>query len=48
MQGITAPVPMWEPVLKQNLALTSHCATFEQTPTENIAIIANIDKWYVW
>lgn len=47
LQGITAPVHSWEPILKQNLMLASHCATFEQTPTENVAIIANIDKWYV-
>lgn len=45
LQGITAPPPKWEPILRQNLTLTSHCATFEQIPTENVAIIANIDKW---
>lgn len=37
----------WEPILKKNLALASRCAAFEQMPTENIAIIANVDKWSV-
>lgn len=45
LQGITEPPQTWEPILKQNLTLASHCATFEQIPTENVAIIANIDKW---
>lgn len=45
VQGITTPPLKWEPILKQNLTLTSHCATFEQIPAENVAIIANIDKW---
>lgn len=37
----------FEPILKKNLGLASHCAAFEQMPTENIAIIANVDKWFV-
>lgn len=45
LQGTTALPIKWEGKLKQNLALSSRCAMIEQTPTENIAIIANIDKW---
>lgn len=44
-QGTIAPPLKWEGTLKQNLALASRCAMIEQTPTENIAIIANVDKW---
>ncbi|XP_031635388.1 folliculin-interacting protein 2 isoform X2 [Contarinia nasturtii] len=47
LQGITSPQTKWEPILKQNLTLASHCATFEQMRMENVAIIANIDKWDV-
>ncbi|KAG4077195.1 hypothetical protein HA402_016182 [Bradysia odoriphaga] len=47
LQGTIAPPAKWESKLKNHLALASRCAMIEQTPTENIAIIANIDKWDV-
>lgn len=45
VQGTVAAPSSWEYNLKQNLALSAHCATIEQTPTENIGIIANTDNW---
>lgn len=47
LQGTIAPPAKWEGKLKNHLTLASRCAMIEQTPTENIAIIANIDKWDV-
>lgn len=44
-KGTVAPLSTWEGNLKQNLALSAQCATLEQKPTENVAIIANTDKW---
>lgn len=46
-QGTTATPSTFEPILKKNLGIASNCAAFEQMPTENIAIIANADKWFV-
>lgn len=37
----------WEVNLRQDLTLSAHCATIEQVPTENVAIVANVDDWEV-
>lgn len=37
----------WEMNLRQDLLLSAHCATIEQVPTENVAIVANVDDWEV-
>lgn len=33
--------------LKQDLTISSHCGVLEQMQAENVAIVANIDKWDV-
>lgn len=33
--------------MKHDLTVSSHCAVLEQSQAENIAIVANIDKWDV-
>ncbi|GAB0096193.1 folliculin-interacting protein 2 [Sergentomyia squamirostris] len=47
LQGTLAPSSDFESAVKTDLTLASHCATFEQLPTENIAIVANTEKWNV-
>ncbi|KAG5676375.1 hypothetical protein PVAND_006216 [Polypedilum vanderplanki] len=47
LQGITAPPLKWELQLKNDLSISSHCGVLEQSQAENIAIVANIDKWDV-
>lgn len=46
-QGITTPPTKWEMQLKQDLTISSHCGVLEQTQAENVAIVANIEKWDV-
>ncbi|CRK96354.1 CLUMA_CG009771, isoform A [Clunio marinus] len=46
-QGITSPPSKWELQLKHDLTVSSHCAVLEHSQAENIAIVANIDKWDV-
>lgn len=46
-QGIKAPPLKWEQQLKHDLTVSSHCAVLEQSQAENVAIVANIDKWDV-
>ncbi|XP_059613568.1 folliculin-interacting protein 1 isoform X3 [Phlebotomus argentipes] len=47
LQGTLAPAKDFEGALKTDLTLASHCATLEQVATENVAIVANTDKWGV-
>lgn len=47
LQGLTCPPLKWELQLKQDLMISSHSAVLEQTHAENVAIVANIDKWEV-
>lgn len=47
LQGVTSPPHKWEVQLKQDLTISSHCAVLEQSQAENVAIVANVDKWDV-
>ncbi|CAG9799424.1 unnamed protein product [Chironomus riparius] len=47
LQGLTTPPLKWELQLKQDLMISSHSAVLEQSHAENVAIVANIDKWEV-
>ncbi|XP_055688708.1 folliculin-interacting protein 1 isoform X3 [Lutzomyia longipalpis] len=47
LQGTVAPTKDFEGALRADLTLASHCATLEQLPTENVAIVANTEKWCV-
>lgn len=49
LQGVTLHEAQlhWEMHLKRDLTLSARCATIEQTPTENVAIVANVDNWEV-
>lgn len=47
MQGVTTPPSKWEQQLKHDLTVSSHCAVLEQSQAENVAIVANVDKWDV-
>lgn len=47
LQGISSPPSKWELQLKQDLTISSHCAALEQSQAENVAIVANVDKWDV-
>jgi hypothetical protein len=47
LQGITSTPSKWELQLKQDLSISSHCGVLEQSQAENIAIVANIDKYDV-
>ena len=44
---MTTPPTKWEVQLKQDLTISSHCAVLEQSQAENVAIVANVDKWDV-
>lgn len=41
---MTSPPSKWELQLKQDLMISSHSPVLEQTHSENVAIVANIDK----
>lgn len=43
LQGTTAPPTKWERALKKDLSLASRFALMEQYPTENLAIVANLE-----
>ncbi|XP_029735520.2 folliculin-interacting protein 2 [Aedes albopictus] len=43
LQGTTAPPSKWERNLKKDLSLASRFALMEQYPTENLAIVANLE-----
>lgn len=45
-QGVTTPPLKWELQLKQDLMISSHSAVLE-SHAENVAIVANIEKWEV-
>lgn len=47
LQGVTSKSQNWEAQLKQDLTVSSHCAVIDQSQAENVAIVANIDKWDV-
>ena len=47
LQGITSLPQKWEVQLKHDLTISSHCAVLEQSQAENVAIVANVDKWDV-
>uniref|UniRef100_A0A1L8DB48 UDENN FNIP1/2-type domain-containing protein n=1 Tax=Nyssomyia neivai TaxID=330878 RepID=A0A1L8DB48_9DIPT len=47
LQGTLAHAQDFEGHLKADLTLAAHCATLEQLPTENVAIVANTEKWRV-
>ncbi|XP_055707723.1 folliculin-interacting protein 1 isoform X2 [Phlebotomus papatasi] len=47
LQGTVAPAKDFEGALRTDLTLASHSVTLEQLPTENVAIVANTDKWNV-
>lgn len=50
LQGIHITQPQqlhWDLNLKQDLTLSARCATLEQIPTENVAVVANVDDWEV-
>jgi hypothetical protein len=44
---VTSQPLKWELQLKQDLMISSHSAVLEQSHAENVAIVANIDKWEV-
>lgn len=46
-QGISSTPSKWELQLKQDLSISSHCAVLETSQAENIAIVANVDKYDV-
>lgn len=47
LQGIitTRNDGKWEESLRQDLLYAAKCISLEQVPIENVAIVANIDKW---
>lgn len=47
LQGIitTRNDAKWEESLRQDLLYAAKCISLEQVPIENVAIVANIDKW---
>lgn len=47
LQGITSSPSKWEIQLKSDLNISSQCAVLEQSQAENVAIVANVDKWVV-
>lgn len=47
LQGITSPPAKWEVQLKHDLTVSSQCAVLEQSQAENVAIVANVDKYDV-
>lgn len=47
LQGITSTPSKWEVQLKSDLNISSQCAVLEQSQAENVAIVANVDKWDV-
>lgn len=38
----------WERKLKDDLMLSSHSASLNPTPTENVALIADMEEWYMF
>lgn len=44
---MSTPPSKWEIQLKHDLTVSSHCAVLEQSQAENVAIVANVDKWDV-
>ncbi|XP_017080980.1 folliculin-interacting protein 1 isoform X2 [Drosophila eugracilis] len=47
LQGTCAPPNKWEMNLREDLALASRSASLISQPAENIAIVADMDKWDV-
>ncbi|KAH8406801.1 hypothetical protein KR222_003833, partial [Zaprionus bogoriensis] len=47
LQGTCAPPNKWEMNLREDLALAAHSASLISQPAENIAIVADMDKWDV-
>lgn len=47
LQGITAPPTKWELQMKSDLSISSHCGVLEHSQAENVAIVANVEKWDV-
>ncbi|XP_065085750.1 folliculin-interacting protein 2 [Ochlerotatus camptorhynchus] len=43
LQGTTAPPNKWERALKKDLSLASRFALMEQYPTENLAVVGNLE-----
>lgn len=47
LQGTCAPPFKWEMNLREDLALAARSASLISQPAENIAIVADMDKWDV-
>ncbi|XP_055373434.1 folliculin-interacting protein 1 [Condylostylus longicornis] len=47
LQGTLSSFDSWETNIKNDLVIASHCASLTTQPTENIAIIADMDKWEI-
>lgn len=47
LQGPVIPKQDWESQLKSDLALASQHSFIDQPVEEAVAVIANIDTWYV-
>lgn len=47
LQGTSAPKSQWEATLRSDLTLAARHPLLDQPIEEAVAIIANIDTWYV-
>lgn len=47
LQGVSAPKPQWESALKRDLVLCTKHAFLDQPVEEAVAIVANVNTWWV-
>ncbi|XP_054734208.1 folliculin-interacting protein 1 isoform X1 [Anastrepha obliqua] len=47
LQGTCAPPDKWQTSLREDLALSARAASLISLPAENVAIVANMEKWDV-